>query len=45
MKELNFAELQEINGGGFKEGREIGNALGKGILGGFTIVGIIMLFL
>lgn len=43
MKELTIIELQEINGGGFEEGREVGYKFGKALIGAATLIGLYLL--
>jgi hypothetical protein len=43
MKELEIIELQEINGGGFEEGRDAGYKFGKALIGATTLIGLYLL--
>ena len=38
MKNLTLNEQQEIYGGGFEEGREIGHAIGSTLTGAFCLL-------
>lgn len=44
MNELTFDELQQIYGGTYEEGRELGHKIGKAIYGAFAIYGVYALF-
>jgi len=43
MKDLDLIELQEINGGGFEEGRDAGYKFGKALIGATTLIGLYLL--
>ena len=44
MKNLTLNEQQEIYGGGFEEGREIGHAIGSTLTGAFSSLRCICIF-
>ena len=44
MKNLTLNEQQEIYGGGFEEGREIGHAIGSTLTGALALFGAYVFF-
>ena len=44
MKYVTLSEQQEIYGGGFEEGREIGHAIGSTLSGALALFGALVFF-